>query len=264
MGHIIGVIGVGFVGQAVKSFFEEKAFTVLAYDKYKDGFSSFENVVKNSSIIFLCLPTPYIKDFGYDLSALHEVCAKLRARYIPIIIKSTVEPGTTENLAKVYNIKNLIHNPEFLTQRTALEDFRNQKKIFLGYSKADSDLFTIRKLYQDCFPEAEIIEKPATETEAIKLFCNSFYAAKVQIFTEFYLLCQRLNIDFNSVKDGMLENGWINKMHTNIPGPDGNISYSGHCFPKDIGALNSLMDRYNVPHEVLIAALSERDKLRKD
>jgi UDP-glucose 6-dehydrogenase len=75
----------------------------------------------------------------------------------------------------------------------------------------------------------------------MKIFCNCFYATKIQFFTEIYLLCEKTGCDYNVVKNMMLGNGWINPMHTNVPGNDGNISYGGYCFPKDTNALNEYM-----------------------
>ena len=62
----------------------------------------------------------------------------------------------------------------------------------------------------------------------------------------------------------MLKNNWINKMHTTVPGPDGNISYGGLCFPKDTNALYYYMMENDVPCKVLEACISERDEMRSD
>ena len=62
----------------------------------------------------------------------------------------------------------------------------------------------------------------------------------------------------------MLKNGWINPMHTTIPGPDGTISYGGLCFPKDTNALMYFMEKFDVPHNVLEATINERNIMRKE
>jgi len=98
----------------------------------------------------------------------------------------------------------------------------------------------------------------------MKLFVNCFYATKVQFFTEMYLLCENMNISYDNVISLMLKNGWINPMHTNIPGPDGQISYGGLCFPKDTLALLSFMKLQNTPCEILNATVQERTKMRSD
>jgi len=98
----------------------------------------------------------------------------------------------------------------------------------------------------------------------MKLFTNNFYAVKVQFFTELYLLCQKMNIEYNTVKDLMLKNGWINPQHTTVPGPDGKISYGGMCFPKDTNVLLQYMKKNDSPHSILESTVNERNELRKD
>jgi len=98
----------------------------------------------------------------------------------------------------------------------------------------------------------------------MKIFCNSFYALKVQFFTELYQLCQKNGCDYNIVKDMMLKNNWINKMHTTVPGPDGSLSYGGFCFPKDTNALNEYMKVKNTNNKVLEACIKERNEMRDD
>ena len=81
---------------------------------------------------------------------------------------------------------------------------------------------------------------------------------------EFYLLCQKMDIDYDTVKNMMLKNGWINPNHTNVPGPDGQLSYGGLCFPKDTNALCEMMKKKNVPNSVLSATIQERNSMRED
>jgi UDP-glucose 6-dehydrogenase len=98
----------------------------------------------------------------------------------------------------------------------------------------------------------------------MKLFANCFYAQKVMIFNEFYMLSEAIGIDFGRVKSLMLKNNWISPNHINVPGPDGRMAYGGHCFPKDTNALNQLMERMSTPNMVIDAAIRERNKLRDD
>ena len=62
----------------------------------------------------------------------------------------------------------------------------------------------------------------------------------------------------------MIKNNWINKMHTTIPGPDGNISYGGLCFPKDSNALLKYMQKNDTPSSILQASINERNQMRND
>jgi hypothetical protein len=83
-------------------------------------------------------------------------------------------------------------------------------------------------------------------------------------FNEIYLLCENMDVCYNKVKDLMLKNGWINPMHTMVPGTDGQLSYGGFCFPKDTNALKELMKRQGTLHGVLDSAIQERNLLRDD
>jgi len=62
----------------------------------------------------------------------------------------------------------------------------------------------------------------------------------------------------------MLSNSWINPMHTTVPGPDGQLSYGGLCFPKDTNALNELMKSLGTPNQVMDAVIQERNSMRSD
>lgn len=266
----IGIIGVGIVGNAVNINLCEKigADNVFVYDKYK-LIGKFEDIL-DTDIVFLCLPTLYSEiDNQYDKSAIYETCEKLSTnRYTgTVVVKSTVEPGTCENLSSTYKL-HIIHNPEFLTANSAVEDFRNQHHIVIGITKIyslnssiDNLLLTFYKTY---YPHAEITVCNSTESETVKLACNNFYAVKIQFFTEIYLLCKKIGIDYENVKSTMVKNSWINIMHTQVPGPDGNISYGGFCFPKDVKAMISYMKNKNTPNKIINACDEERNSIRND
>ena len=177
-----------------------------------------------------------------------------------------MEPETTNNLSNEFPELKFIHNPEFLTARTAFEDFHNQTHIVLGKGLkcTENDLNNVKLFYNDLYPDAEISLCSSLESESMKSFVNCFYSVKVQFFTELYLLCQSNGCDYNVVKDMMLKNGWINPMHTTVPGPDGQVSYGGLCFPKDTNALNKYMIKSNTPNKVLEATIKERNDMRKD
>jgi UDP-glucose 6-dehydrogenase len=250
----IGVIGLGFVGGAMEKSFIEKIneyeldINIIGYDKYKHR-GSFESIL-NTSIVFLCLPTQYVEGYGYDLTSITQSCRELSNNNYKglVVIKSTVEPGVSQRLSEQFSLK-IVHNPEFLTARTAYEDFHNQSHIVLGITKPKMTMKVsffggtmvslehspIYYLYERLYPDAKISTCTSEESESMKLFCNNFYAVKVQLFNEFYLLCQKTGADFEAVRDLMLENGWINKAHTNVPGPDGSLSYGGACVdPKTV------------------------------
>lgn len=273
----ISIIGLGFVGDAMYKSFNEKikelnlqhAYSVNGYDKYKNGgIGSIDDCI-DSDIIFTALPTIFNETLkSYDNKPTHDVMSELAEMGYKntVVIKSTVEPTFTEQLSKKFPQINFVHNPEFLTARTAYEDFHNQSHIVLGSSTSCSEesVQKIEKFYRELYPNAMISQSCSTESECMKIFCNTFYAVKVQYFNELYLLAEKIDCRFDVVTSLMLKNGWINPMHTDVPGPDGKLSYGGLCFPKDTNALLEFMKRYNSPCDVLDACINERNMMRSD
>ena len=263
----IGIAGIGFVGSSLKKSFELKNINIIAYDKFKN--LNLQAELLECNIVFLCLPTLFNEELkSYDKSAIMELCAYLNNNnYIGlVVIKSTIEPETTDKLSKRFNKLSIYHNPEFLTARTAFEDFHNQSHIVLGKgpncSQEDTDL--LYSFYNKFYPLAKISLSTSLESESMKIMCNSFYASKIMLFNEYYLLCQKNGADYNKIVELMLENKWINPMHTSVPGPDGNLAYGGACFPKDTQALNRYMESYGSENLVLENVIKECKLLRKE
>ena len=266
----ISIIGLGFVGNAMYESFKKRNVDVICiYDKYKNGgIGDMCNTV-NSDIIFLALPTHYHEENNeYDKTALYEVCNQLNTlNYTKnVVIKSTIEPLTTDTFQKEFPNMNFYHNPEFLTARTAVEDFDKQTHIVIGKPNLASTLghTLLHNFYSHFYPNAEISLCNSTESECMKIYCNCFYAVKIQFMTELYELTNKLDCSFENIKNLMLKNKWINPMHTQIPGHDGKISYGGMCFPKDTTALNAFMNKYNSPNLVLQSTINERNTMRND
>mgnify|MGYP001191104912 CR=1 FL=1 len=271
---IIGVIGLGFVGGSMYKSFNikglQKNINLFGYDKYSKNIS--ENELQDllkCDIIFTALPTKYNSKLGeYDKESTIKTCDFLQNNLYDglIVIKSTVEPETTDKLYEKFKNLNFVHNPEFLTARTAFEDFHNQKHIVLGkQNNCDNVKFEkLIKFYKEYFPDAEISICNCLESESMKSFVNCFYSVKIQFFTEIQQLCEKNGCNYDLVKNMMIKNGWINKMHTDIPGPDGKISYGGLCFPKDTNALLKYMEKYDSPNEVLKSTILERNTMRND
>lgn len=272
----VSIIGLGFVGSAMLKSFNEKianvtnsAYTIYGYDKYKNGgIGVFDNCI-DSQIIFTALPTLYDEvTHSYDNTPTINVLTELTKKGFNgiVIIKSTVVPTFTEELSKKFPTINLIHNPEFLTARTAYEDFHSQKHIVLGKSKnCQQEAYDQAIAFYSClYPNASISNCTSTESESVKIYCNTFYAIKIQYFNELYLLSKKTGADFNAVVDIMLKNKWINPMHTEVPGHDGKLSYGGLCFPKDTMALNEFMKNYESPSAVLSACVEEHNLMRPD
>lgn len=262
----IGICGFGFVGQAINDFFKNEELTIYIYDKYKN--INCINILFATDILYICLPTLYSEvNKTYDMMEIDSTLEQLAVNNYKgvILIKSTVLPDYCSYINNKYKNLIILHNPEFLSARTASYDFANQSHIIFGYTVQSQYIADpIFDLYKVLFPNAIISIVTAEEAGLTKLACNSFYATKIQYFTEIYLLCNKMGISYDRVKELMLNNNWINPMHTSVPGHDNMISFGGACFPKDIEALNQYMKTNDVSHNVVEAVIKERNYMRKE
>tara|TARA_A100001515_G_scaffold138046_2_gene131274 strand:- start:1936 stop:2814 length:879 start_codon:yes stop_codon:yes gene_type:complete len=267
----IGIIGNGFVGSAIAHGFSLWA-KVRIYDKnQKISTHSIRDVVEKSEIIFVCVPTPMdvSNKNKIDLTILDSVMKEIynyNDNYAQnsgvVVIKSTVTPGTTKKYENLYPSMRIVFNPEFLSERTAKLDFNNPSRIILGGNwKA---IEPVEKLYRNRFPHVPIIHTDSESAEFTKYACNCFYAAKISIMNEFYQVASKQNLDWNAIVGGMLTSGWINPMHTLVPGTDGNYGFGGKCFPKDINAFINYFTDCGVQPEMMTAAWKKNIEVREN
>ena len=227
----IGIVGLGFVGGTLARYFKSRGIKPLLYDKYKN-IGSLEEV-NSADIIFVCVPTPYNKRKGCDLSFIEDACRHISGRKI-IVIKSTVPPGTTQKLQEKYPEHKFLFNPEFLREASAYKDFVNSARQIVGFTKKSRKA---ARLVMDVLPKAPYQKiMPAKEAEMIKYMNNTFLATKVVIANEFYNLCLALGIDYETVKRAVAQDPRINGSHLDVF-HQGYRGYGGSCFPKDTNAI---------------------------
>ncbi|MFH0852581.1 MAG: hypothetical protein V1845_03180 [bacterium] len=255
--HKIGIIGVGMVGGAMVRYFESSGEKPLLYDKYA-GLGSSKDVNK-ADVIFICVPTPFDKRGGFDLSAVEEAFKLLNGPRI-VVIKSTVLPGTTEYFQKKYPRHKILFNPEFLTELSADQDMRYPDRQIVGYTKKSysiaGDIMQILPLA----PLERII--PATEAEMIKYFGNTWFSVKVIFANQMYDLCQALKIDYSRMMECAAADKRIGRTHLEIF-HKGYRGYGGKCLPKDIKALIQKGDDLGVDLKLLKIAEKINDELIK-
>ena len=168
---MIGIVGNGFVGNAVYQNFRDKT-KCKVYDVDKNRSLNSLGDVINSDFIFVCLPTPMRYGGECDLSILDNFFENLPDHVTgTFVIKSTVPIGTTK---RYYERHNVIHNPEFLTARNAVHDFANSERNVVG---GDPELCSdFVNLYSEHFPNTPSIITTSDESETIKYFSNIFLA----------------------------------------------------------------------------------------
>ena len=259
----IGIIGQGFVGNAVYQKFKSY-FKVYTYDLKKElSNTTYDVLVKNCKIIFLCIPTPMNDDGSCNIGFVKGVLLKLNKESQFIIVnKSTVPPGTTEKFNKDFKNLDIVFNPEFLTERNALEDFNKQQRIVLGGPRPATT--ELKQIYSTVFPNAYVIKTGSKHAEMVKYFTNCFLASKVSFANEMYDLCVSLDLDYDKVVEYASLDHRLGTSHWSVPGPDGDFGFGGHCFPKDLSAIIKMTEDLGTTNNVLKSVKKTNDKVRKN
>ena len=226
---MIGIIGYGMVGKAVEYGFS-KTESIVSDPKYNK--TTIADVCSASpDAIFVAVPTPR-DDMRYSI--LTGVLDKIVEQNYKglVVVKSTI-------LAKYIVDYDIVYNPEFLTERTSMEDFINPNMLVIGGDKAQELL--------DLYNEYSIVDTSNTflttinSASYIKYMKNSFYAMKVTYMNEMYDVVGEE--DWNEVTNVLSKDPWMGSHHFQVPGPDGKRGWGGNCFPKDV---NALVSEFNI------------------
>ena len=225
------IVGHGFVGKAVEFGFNHPNLEKTIVDP-KYNVSVKDITIEDHAIAFVCVPTPFGQDGSIDDSILSNVIEELGPNIL-IVIKSTVVPSFFNKFVD-YNI---VYNPEFLTEKSANEDFINPSFHVFGGSKTNTNF--IENFYEEyslCTP-CPVYKMSLKEASFVKYGVNSFLAMKVTFFNKLYDSICREGQTFNKVVKAIGTDPRIGHSHTKVPGPDGKQGYGGACFPKDTAAL---------------------------
>jgi UDPglucose 6-dehydrogenase len=227
-------------------------------ERQDPGKSDIYYLMKNTTgPVLVCVPTPMKGDGLCDLSIVESVIAEANAAVLEyqewykkelseepkfpprvLVIKSTVPPGTTERFNAKYENVIVCFNPEFLTERTAIDDFKNQDRIILGGPREGTAV--LKQLYQKTYPDVPTTKTSSTIAEMIKYVTNCFLATKVSFANEIRQICDGLQIDYDKVIEYATKDKRLGLSHWAVPGHDGHHGFGGSCFPKDLNALRSL------------------------
>lgn len=265
----ISVVGTGYVGLVASLCFADAGHSVTCTDSdqnkmklLRDGqlpffepgladiflrkgkslnlVDSVEDVTEASDLIFLAIGTPELPDGSADLDAIFRVtehiCKSAKGSKT-IALKSTVPVGTAHRLRAFckehtsHNIE-IVNNPEFLKQGSAVEDFIHPDRIVIGTLNPQTQKL-MRQVYEPFLSETNpILFMDNTSAEMTKYAANSFLAMKVSFINELALLSDLVGADIESIKEGFTSDSRINPSFFH-PG----IGYGGSCFPKDVRAL---------------------------
>lgn len=218
--------------------------------------TNLNEALDKSEIVLVAVGTPSLEG-KIDLRYIEQVAKnigswiKRTGRRIPIVIKSTVVPTTTDTYFKevIEKFSNYKHphfglgmNPEFLREGSAVSDFKYPDRIVFGFED-EMTLEALKKLYEryDC-PKIFVNSRTA---EFIKYTNNSLLALQISFSNEMANLANKIrNIDYNNVLQGVLsDHRWRSNKLTNntLPGIvkylEPGCGFGGSCFPKDVEAI---------------------------
>jgi UDPglucose 6-dehydrogenase len=218
----IGLVGVGVIGGALKTYIENYNDNALLF--MLDPLKGYNDSLQEVDVAFINIHIPTNKYGGQDTADLKNIIKSLPDK--PIFIRTTLLPGTCDKLSKEFS-REIYFMPEFLTERIAYEDFCRHKIICTGR----------KELLAEIFIDKDFIEMSNASAEILKYVHNVFGALKVTFFNGVYELCRNSKANYEDIIKGLQVSGHINKMYTQVPGPDGKFGYGGKCFPKDVDAL---------------------------
>jgi UDPglucose 6-dehydrogenase len=216
--------------------------------------------IKKSLVIFIAVGTPPREDGSADLSYIEEVARTIARNlngYKVIVTKSTVPVGTGKLIESIIEKEqgeehkfDVVSNPEFLREGSAVEDFMRPNRVVLG-ARSEQAIAIMKDLYSPLY----LIETPFVITdietsELIKYASNAFLATKISFINEVATICERVGADVHMVAKGMgLDNRIGSKFLHAGPG------YGGSCFPKDTMAITRIARDHDYVFKIVEAVV---------
>ncbi len=284
----IAVIGTGYVGLVAGACFADTGNTVYCVDKdpskiealkrgeipiFEPGLetlvrrgaaekrliftTSTADAVAASEIVFMAVGTPPLPNGEPDLKYLKaaaEEVARAMTGYRLVVNKSTVPIGSHKVVAEWMAPHtrfdfDVVSNPEFLKEGTAVDDFLRPDRVVIGTDKEEV-YKKMADLYSPFVRQGNpIIWMDAVSAEMTKYACNAFLATRISFMNELSILCEKVGGDIEQVRKGMTTDVRIGK-HFLYAG----VGYGGSCFPKDVQALMSTGEKQGVPMGIITAA----------
>lgn len=271
----INIIGYGYVGGALGYLCSKNKISFNVCDKIKKENEIYEyytdnikELIVNSelqnskvNVYFIAVPTPSDMDGNCDTKIIDEVLEELSNNITKksiVIIKSTMVPGSCDKFSDKYDNLDIVLCPEFLRESTFQEDMYNAKFVLVG-TKNESLKEEIVLLFKMMYlnnPYIEFYFKSYKECEIFKYTLNVQLALKVWYFNEINEMCQKLNVNYNNVKELFVLDNRIGNYGTEVPGPDGQYGFGKKCLPKETRGLMRLlesldMDTYKIFEHIL-------------
>lgn len=207
------------------------------------------DAISQTDISIICVGTPSTVKGHLNLDYIFSVASSIgeeiknKATFHTVVLRSTVLPGTCQKVSNIIESKSgrkqgvdfdVIDNPEFLREGSAVEDYFNPPLTLIG-GKSQSAMHLIGQLYSGL--PGEVVYVDTQVAEIMKYVNNSFHALKISFANEIGNICNELEIDSHKVMDILCMDKQLNISPYYLkPG----FAYGGSCLPKDLGGLQTL------------------------
>jgi UDPglucose 6-dehydrogenase len=261
----LGIVGHGFVGTAVDQGFTRDVQKFIVDPKHNNN--SIQDLIKfQPEATFVCVPTPQTESGEANTEIIESVLKELHAyKKHLVIIKSTVPAYRLQQFAEKFSNINIVYNPEFLTEKNYIEDFKQPPMHVFGGERTITD--SVEKIYNkhSVCAECPVFHTDIMTASFVKYSINSFLATKVTFFNELYDAYQSAGgKNFSELTDIISTDPRIGASHMRVPGNNGERGYGGSCFPKDTAALAYFArEILNTPFTQLETSIQINEDLRK-
>ena len=230
--------------------------------------TSLSEALVDTDAIFIAVGTPSRRGDGHaDLTFVYDVAREISSKikdYTVIVTKSTVPVGTGDEIERIIEETNpslncdVVSNPEFLREGSAIDDFMRPDRVVIGTS-SEKAREILRQIYRPLFlRETPILFTDRNTAELIKYAGNTFLATKITFINEISDLCEKVGANIQDVAKGIGLDGRIGPKFLH-PGP----GYGGSCFPKDTLALVSTAQAAGSPIRIVETVVDINDKRKK-
>jgi UDPglucose 6-dehydrogenase len=226
------------------------------------------SAVRQALVIFIAVGTPSSPDGSADLSYIREVTSTIARNldgYKVIVTKSTVPVGTGQVIEEIIRRErstaapfDVVSNPEFLREGSAIEDFMRPNRVVIG-AGSEQAVAIMRDLYRPLYLiETPFVITDVATSEMIKYASNAFLATKISFINEMANICEGVGADVHQVARGMGLDGRIGPKFLH-PGP----GFGGSCFPKDLMAVDKIAGEHGYDFEIVKAVIRVNKRQRE-
>lgn len=238
---VIGFIGQGFIGKHMADDFEDRGYKPVRY-AVEEPYAANKDMIASCDITFIAVPTPTTPS-GFDFSIIRTVLPLVGKGKIAVI-KSTILPGTTEQLQKEFPDIYVMHSPEFLREVSAAEDTAHPERNIVGTPDETPKGMERAEQVMAVLPVAPYsLVTSARNAECVKYIGNTFLYTKVVFMNIAYDFAEASGADWESVREAVGHDSRIGQGHSRVIHDSGRGA-GGHCFIKDFEAFHSYYARY--------------------